>query len=394
MREYIKKGSLSALLMLVMLFTVCVNDTLYASTKRVDHLEVEYTGDELNVGDEVKAIDFRVYAIYEDETKDLLGTREFDLVLSSDSLKIEDTDDYAIVSYGTKWRRCELPIVGSGYTESEITKKKLLYITAKYEGEPVSVGGMASKRDFTVTATYRVYYSDNSIGRITEEVEEGWILLAHEITSGENDLTITYTDKNGDKASCTVIVQSSGTDGHWVKDGDAWKYRYDDMTYLIGDWIKSGGKWYYMDEYGYMMNRCMAELNGETYYFDETGAMQTGWLYYKRNWYYFNQEGKMQTGWIHIGGYWYYLDNDGIMLKEWKYLDGKWYFFNDDGQMQTGWLHRSYTWFFLDADGVMRTGWVYTGGKWYFMDHGGAMLTNTWVGNYFVDGSGAWAQTR
>jgi len=42
----------------------------------------------------------------------------------------------------------------------------------------------------------------------------------------------------------------------------------------------------------------------------------------------------------------------------------------------------------------MQTGWVYTGGKWYFMDHGGAMLTNTWVGNNYVDGSGVWVSSR
>ena len=394
MKRFLRKGSLVCMLVFSMLLSVCLNDTLYAATKKVDHLEAEYTGPDLDVGDEVKKSYFEVRVYYDDEDEDdfdILGTREFDLVLTrSDSTTMEYTEDTARISYGSKWVRVDLSTVGSGGEEDSRT---LISISAKYEGAPVSVGGMASKRDFTVRATYRVYYTDGTTGRVTEELEEGWILLAHTITSGNNDLTITYTE-DGIKKSCTVVVPSSGTDGNWVKDGDAWRYRYDDSTYLIGDWIKSGGKWYYMDEYGYMMNRCKTVIDGDTYYFDDTGVMQTGWVYIGRNWYFFGNDGKMQKGWVYTGGYWYFLDNEGIMLTEWVYLNGKWYFLDLDGKMLTGWLHRSYTWFFLDTDGAMRTGWVYTGGKWYFMDHGGAMLTNTWVGNYYVDGSGVWAKTR
>ena len=44
--------------------------------------------------------------------------------------------------------------------------------------------------------------------------------------------------------------------------------------------------------------------------------------------------------------------------------------------------------------GKMLTGWQKVGGTWYYMDASGAMAENTWVGNYYVDGSGAWVKTR
>lgn len=394
MREYLKKGLAAGVLVFAMLLTVCMNDTLHAATKVIDRLEAEYIGDDLDVGDEVRKADFVVRVYYEDEDDedyDVLGTREFDLVLRrAGSTTMEYTEDQAVISYGNKWCRVDLATVGNGGEEESRT---LLSISAKYEGDPVSVGGMASKSDITVKATYRVYYTDGDAGRVTEELSGGWILLAHTITSGDNDLTITYTE-DGVKKTCTVVVPSTGTDGNWVRDGDAWRYRYDDATYLIGDWLRSGGKWYYMDEYGYMMNRCKAVIDGDTYYFDDAGVMQTGWVYLGRDWYFFGRDGVMETGWVFTGGNWYYLDKEGIMLTDWVFLNGKWYFLDTDGKMLTGWLHRSYTWFFLDGDGSMRTGWVYSGGKWYFMDHGGAMLTNTWVGNHYVDGFGVWTATR
>lgn len=404
MKKYLIKGLLTGMLLLGMMLGICANDTLYAATKTIAKIEAEfYPEDDFNVGDEVKKSDFVVKIYYEDEygdvdesNYDVLGTREFDLVLKySDSNIMEYPEDKAIITYYDKWWiAVDIYTVDSGVEEDPDIPRKLLSISADYEGDPVSVGGMASKRDFIVKATYRVYYTDGSTGRVTEELEEGWVLLAHTITTGENDLTITYAE-DGVKKSCTVVVKSTGTEGNWIRDGEAWRYRYDDNTYLIGDWVKSGGKWYYMDEYGYMVNRCKMQIDDATYYFDDTGVMQTGWVYLSRNWYYFGDNGKMRTGWVEVGGQWYYLDTDGIMLKGWKHVDGQWYFLDEEsGAMRTGWLYRDYAWFFLDPNGMMRTGWVYTGGKWYFMDYGGAMLTNTWVGNNYVDGSGAWVMTR
>lgn len=399
MKKHLIKGLLAGMLVLGMMLSICVNDTLYAATKKIDYVDVvSYNNDSLEVGDEVDKRDFEVRVYYQDgdsDDYDVLGTREFDLVLKrSGSLEMKYPEDTAIITYGNKWGSIEISTVGSTSGEDPDIPRKLLSISASYDGAPVSVGGMASKRDFTVRATYRVYYTDGSTGRVTEDLDDGWILLAHTINTGDNDLTITYS-LDGEVKSCTVVVPSSGTEGNWVRDGDTWRYRYDDNTYLIGDWLKSGGKWYYMDEYGYMVNRCKMKIDDATYYFDDAGVMQIGWVYLSRNWYYFDEEGKMQTGWVEVGDRWYYLDTDGIMLTGWKHVEGEWYFLDEEsGAMHTGWLYRDYAWFFLDPNGMMRTGWVYTGGKWYFMDYGGAMLSNTWVGNNYVDASGAWVMTR
>ena len=53
------------------------------------------------------------------------------------------------------------------------------------------------------------------------------------------------------------------------------------------------------------------------------------------------------------------------------------------------------SWYYLGGkeDGSMKTGWQFINGKWYYMNGDGAMLSNQWVGNYWVDGSGAWTKT-
>ena len=42
----------------------------------------------------------------------------------------------------------------------------------------------------------------------------------------------------------------------------------------------------------------------------------------------------------------------------------------------------------------MLTGWNQIGGKWYYMYSSGAMAFNTWIGSYYVNGSGVWTKTR
>ncbi|MFR5692727.1 MAG: cell surface protein, partial [Lachnospiraceae bacterium] len=34
--------------------------------------------------------------------------------------------------------------------------------------------------------------------------------------------------------------------------------------------------------------------------------------------------------------------------------------------------------------------WQYIGGAWYYLMSSGAMAANTWVGNFYVNGSGVW----
>ena len=38
----------------------------------------------------------------------------------------------------------------------------------------------------------------------------------------------------------------------------------------------------------------------------------------------------------------------------------------------------------------MATGWIQLGSTWYYLNESGTMLADTWIGNNYVDGSGAW----
>ena len=38
----------------------------------------------------------------------------------------------------------------------------------------------------------------------------------------------------------------------------------------------------------------------------------------------------------------------------------------------------------------MATGWIQLGSTWYYLNESGTMQADTWIGNNYVDGSGAW----
>lgn len=96
------------------------------------------------------------------------------------------------------------------------------------------------------------------------------------------------------------------------------------------------------------------------YYVDGSGAWVVG-------------KTKSQAGWIKSGNRWWYRHADGGYTKNgWEYINGQWYLF--------------------ESAGWMLTGWQKVGGTWYYMYDSGAMAANTWIGSYYVNGSGAWVQ--
>ena len=162
------------------------------------------------------------------------------------------------------------------------------------------------------------------------------------------------------------------------------------------------------------------EETGNTYYFGSEGKIQTGWKqsgntwYYldgenteyqgrriekewkkiKNVWYYFKADGVMATGWQKIGNKWYYLKESGAMTTGWQKVGNMWYYMNGSGAMLTGWQKISGKWYYLNGSGAMLTGWNQIGDKWYYMYSSGAMAFNTWIGSYYVNGSGVWTKTR
>ncbi len=278
--------------------------------------------------------------------------------------------------------------------------------TAKYYLDPVS-GAMKTGWQLINNKWY--YFNGSGI------MVTGWQWIGN---------TCYYFDGTGGMATDTWIgndyVNSNGAwvpgmvKPGWVQDGRGWWYRHSDGSYTKSNWEKIEGQWYY---------------------FDAAGYMTTGWQNVGGSWYYMDGSGKMLTGWQTIGGSKYYLNGSGVMLTGWQWINSKCYYFTASGAMASntwigndyvdasgawvpgkvkeeakwildehGWWYRhsdgSYTksnweviggqWYYFNAAGYMLTGWQWIGGKCYYFASSGAMASNTWIGNDYVDASGAW----
>ena len=200
----------------------------------------------------------------------------------------------------------------------------------------------------------------------------------------------------------------------WIRNGNRWWYRHADGSYTTNGWEVINGAWYYFDGAGWMVTGWLKRPSG-WYYLTGSGAMATGWIQLGSTWYYLNESGTMladtwignnyvdgsgawipgkvkaQAGWIQSGNRWWYRHADGSYTTNgWEVINGAWYYFDGAGWMVTGWVKLSGTWYYLTGSGAMATGWIQTGGTWYYMNTSGAMVTDTWIGNNYVDGSGAW----
>lgn len=95
-------------------------------------------------------------------------------------------------------------------------------------------------------------------------------------------------------------------------------------------------------------------------------------------------------------GWWWQEDNGSYPVNTWKQIGGTWYAFDQRGYMRSGWYWDGSSWYYLGGanDGAMKTGWQKVNGTWYYMYGDGRMASNAWIGNYWVDGSGAWTKTK
>ena len=222
-----------------------------------------------------------------------------------------------------------------------------------------------------------------------------------------------YVDGSGAWIPGKVKAQAG-----WVQSGSRWWYRHADGSYTKNNWEAINGTWYYFDGAGWMVTGWI-KLSGTWYYLTGSGAMATGWIQVGGTWYYMNTSGAMvtdtwignnyvdgsgawipgkvkaQAGWVQSGSRWWYRHADGSYTKNnWEAINGTWYYFDGAGWMVTGWIKLSGTWYYLTGSGAMATGWIQVGGTWYYMNASGAMVTDTWIGDNYVDGSGAWVQGK
>ena len=299
---------------------------------------------------------------------------------------------------------------------SSVTAKRLCETDGTYETETVETTKEVTDPTCTKdgSITYRAVFTNAAFKAQTKTVA-GAKAFGHDF---QNDI-------------CTRC--NARRTGAWVRSGSRWWYRYSDGTYPANELRKIGNSWFGFDAAGWMETGWAAHDNN-WYYFASSGAMQTGWLAHGKSWYYLDGAGKMMTGfitvgkasyymlssgqmatgWQKIGNYWYYFAGSGAMQtgwlahsKSWYYLDGTGkmttgfitvkgatYYLNGSGQMVTGWLHLNNDWYYFAGSGAMTTGWQKIGNYWYYLDENGKMATNTWIGNWYVNGSGAWVRSR
>lgn len=213
----------------------------------------------------------------------------------------------------------------------------------------------------------------------TEEekpAEEPVVAESQDIGEGEKE-TVAEEEKSGDSLSTDNNAENElevqAATNRWVRSGNRWWYCHRDGSYTKDDWEAIHGVWYY---------------------FDQSGWMVTGWLKKPEGWYYLNPStGAMATGWVNVNGKWYFLNSAGRMVTGWLSRPSGWYYLSDSGAMATGWQYIRNAWYYLEeGNGNMVTGWKQVGNNWYYLQSSGAMAANTWIGDYYVNGSGVWVQ--
>ena len=181
-------------------------------------------------------------------------------------------------------------------------------------------------------------------------------------------------------------------ENEWKKIKNIWYYFWADGIMATG-WQSIDGSWYYLKDNGAMTTGWI-KLKNVWYYLNSNGTMATGWNKIGNKWYYLKDSGVMTNGWQKVGNTWYYMNGSGAMLTGWQKISNKWYYLKSNGAMATGWQKISGKWYYMNGSGAMLTGWNQIGGKWYYMYSSGAMASNTWIGSYYVNGSGVWTKTR
>ena len=133
-------------------------------------------------------------------------------------------------------------------------------------------------------------------------------------------------------------VKAPSVEGEWIEDGDDWRYRLPDGTFLRSSWLEYGGSWYYFTSSGYMQQG-IRKIDGKSYYFRESGEMITGWYFDEdeEKWYHCGEDGAMTTGWYQAGDAWYWFDSKGAMYSGgFRMVTGHKYYFFENGQLAAG----------------------------------------------------------
>lgn len=81
----------------------------------------------------------------------------------------------------------------------------------------------------------------------------------------------------------------------------------------------------------------------------------------------------------------------GRAEKSWVQQEGHWYCYEEENGVRTpvnGWVLSNGRWYYC-GQGEMLSGWIIWKGNWYYLNQDGGMAEKQWVGNFYVDESGA-----
>ena len=138
-----------------------------------------------------------------------------------------------------------------------------------------------------------------------------------------------------------------------------------------------------------------ADAKGIITYLDTNGYVEK-WIQSGSQRKYQNYDGSyVKNCWKLIKNLWYHFDANGIMQTGFLTLNGKTYYLQSSGAMKTGWQKISNTWYYFESSGAMvSNGWRWINSKCYYFDKNGKMVADTWIGEYYVDASGAWVKDK
>ncbi|NCB94520.1 MAG: hypothetical protein EOM40_18495, partial [Clostridia bacterium] len=283
-----------------------------------------------------------------------------------------------------------------------VTPKPTAVPTAKPTQKPTPTSTV--KNGFITEGQRKYYYVNGARQKGWKLVNNKWYYMdsTGAVMTGWLQSGKTWYYLNWDGAMATGWVS---TGGHkyfmygsgamatgWIQTGGRWYYLNSSGAMATG-WLKDGGTWYYLNADGAMATGWV-QTGGSRYYMRSSGAMAIGWIQTGGRWYYLNSSGAMATGWLKDGGTWYYLNADGAMATGWVQIGGSRYYMRSSGAMAIGWVQTGGHWYYMNGSGAMATGWIKSGTIWYYLYADGVMAANTWIGNYYVDGSEAWVQSR
>ncbi len=204
-----------------------------------------------------------------------------------------------------------------------------------------------------------------------------------------------YFDQDGNRLHSTIYkgyaFDQDGVmvENSWTNLDNQWYYADSSGRLALNTWKKINGSWYYFDQTGSMLSNTAVD----GYLLTKSGAMaEKGWTKLDQNWYYVTPSSRIsQDKWEKINGSWYYFDKNGVMLSQTTIGA---YLLDSSGAMaENSWVRINENWYYANAYGkYSQDKWEKINGSWYAFEQNGVMLSNKWKESYYLKASGAMAE--